>query len=159
MLANHAASYNGTSPIPNRRPTLGTSPTPQLFDFAKTDRRPSHSTGQRPPVFASRSTSAVVPASLPARSHMHVASHRVHPPPPPPQLGDDIELDMVFDGDEEDPSEGERSGSAERDDIDMDGLEGEGKVPALGTGSGGVKGRRKGMVFKCETCSKVSGAV
>lgn len=63
---------------------------------------------------------------------------------------------MAFDGDEEDPSEGERSGSAERDDIDMDGLDGEGKVPALGTGSGGVKGRRKGMVFKCETCSKVS---
>ena len=27
---------------------------------------------------------------------------------------------------------------------------------ALGSGSGGVKGRRKGMVFKCENCSKVS---
>lgn len=66
---------------------------------------------------------------------------------------------MAFDGDvEETPSEadGERSGSAERDDMDMDGLEDEGQVSALGTGSGGVKGRRKGMVFKCETCSKAS---
>jgi hypothetical protein len=68
-----------------------------------------------------------------------------------------MELDMAFDGDEDDYEEGARSGSAE---VDMeDDEEGEGKEDwrklALGTGSGGVKGRRKGMVFKCENCGKV----
>jgi hypothetical protein len=67
-----------------------------------------------------------------------------------------MELDMEFDGDEDDDGEIEggsgRSGSAELDE------EGEGKDwkgLALGSGSGGVKGRRKGMVFKCENCAKV----
>lgn len=54
------------------------------------------------------------------------------------------------DGDDEDDGEeeGGRSGSAEGEEDDWQKL-------ALGSGSGGVKGRRKGMVFKCETCSKV----
>lgn len=53
-------------------------------------------------------------------------------------------------GDDEDDGEiGSGSGSAGEE-------EGDWKKLALGTGSGGVKGRRKGMVFKCETCSKVS---
>jgi len=99
------ATY-GTS-FTNRRPS-GTSPTPQLFDFAKTDRRTT---------------------SL--------------------QTLPDMELDMAFDGDEDDDSG--RSGSAEPDDED----EKDWKKLALGTGSGGVKGRRKGMVFKCENCNKV----
>lgn len=77
-----------------------------------------------------------------------------------PGIVDDMELDMAFDGDEEDEEEGEsgRSGSAEPG-MDMD-EDDEGKDEwkklALGSGSGGVKGRRKGMVFKCETCDKVS---
>ncbi|WWC90466.1 uncharacterized protein L201_005402 [Kwoniella dendrophila CBS 6074] len=140
-----STSYNNASPIPNRRPTIsgsipGGSPTPQLFDFARTDRRPSA------PSIAGRTASAV-PASLPVRGNM---------PHPAHAEDDDIELDMEFDGDEDDDGEIEagsgRSGSA---DIDMDEDEdGEISKLALGTGSGGVKGRRKGMVFKCETCKK-----
>jgi len=61
---------------------------------------------------------------------------------------------MAFDGDEEDDE-----GSAELEmemDEDEDGeVKPEWKKLALGTGSGGVKGRRKGMVFKCENCAKV----
>lgn len=30
-----------------------------------------------------------------------------------------------------------------------------GKAVPLGTGSGGIKGKRKGMVFRCESCAKV----
>ncbi|WVQ95176.1 hypothetical protein IAU59_002270 [Kwoniella sp. CBS 9459] len=134
------SSYSGSTPIPNRRPTISNgSPTPQLFDFAKTDRRPSA------PQIAGRTASAV-PASLPVRGHPHSRQE------------DDIELDMEFDADDDDEGEGSgRSGSA---DIEMDMDEDDGEVKgewdklALGTGSGGVKGRRKGMVFKCETCSK-----
>lgn len=67
---------------------------------------------------------------------------------------------MEFGGDEDDDEEGDsgRSGSVELD-MDMDEMDGETKDAwrklALGTGSGGVKGRRKGMVFKCEHCNKV----
>nr|XP_018261725.1 uncharacterized protein I303_06168 [Kwoniella dejecticola CBS 10117]OBR83883.1 hypothetical protein I303_06168 [Kwoniella dejecticola CBS 10117] len=137
-----SGSYNDSRPIPNRRPTISGSGAPQLFDFAKTDRRPSA------PSVTSRTASAV-PASLPARSHMPHPVDHVH-------VGDDIELDMEFDGDEEDDGEikegSDRSGSA---DIEMDEDEdGEISKLAIGTGSGGVKGRRKGMVFKCETCKK-----
>lgn len=59
---------------------------------------------------------------------------------------------MEFGDDEEEEGESGRSGSAEVE----DGEEGDWKKLALGSGSGGVKGRRKGMVFKCEHCSKVS---
>jgi hypothetical protein len=146
------SSYSGSTPIPNRRPVpaaaTGTSPTPQLFDFAKTDRRPSQSASAPRPA-----RSSVIPASLPTRSILH--SHKLRPPTPEDE--DDMELDMAFDGDEDDYEEGARSGSAE---VDMeDDEEGGGKEDwrklALGTGSGGVKGRRKGMVFKCENCGKV----
>ena len=47
---------------------------------------------------------------------------------------DDEDEGMVVDGDE----------SGER-----------GKAVPLGTGSGGIKGKRKGMVFRCESCAKV----
>lgn len=42
------------------------------------------------------------------------------------------------------------------DDLDMDET-GDGSVNSLGLGqgSGGIKGKRKGMVFKCESCAKV----
>ena len=76
--------------------------------------------------------------------------------------GDDTELDVAFDGDEEDDEEVDsgRSGSADMDvDMGEDGEDEETKDElsklALGSGSGGLKGRRKGMVFKCENCSKV----
>ena len=67
---------------------------------------------------------------------------------------------MDFDGDEEYDEEGDsgRSGSADMD-MDMEGVDENTKEEwsklALGSGSGGLKGRRKGMVFKCENCSKV----
>nr|XP_019044942.1 hypothetical protein I302_06858 [Kwoniella bestiolae CBS 10118]OCF23872.1 hypothetical protein I302_06858 [Kwoniella bestiolae CBS 10118] len=135
-----SSSYNNAAPIPNRRPTISGSPVPQLFDFAKTDRRPSA------PALSHRTASAV-PASLPVRTNMPRAVQHED---------DDIELDMEFDGDDDDDGEikpgSDRSGSA---DIEMDGDDdGEISKLALGTGSGGVKGRRKGMVFKCETCKK-----
>jgi hypothetical protein len=70
-----------------------------------------------------------------------------------------MELDMEFDGDEDDDGEVEegsgRSGSAELEGME-DGERKDWEKLALGSGSGGVKGRRKGMVFKCENCSKVS---
>jgi hypothetical protein len=63
---------------------------------------------------------------------------------------------MEFDGDDDDERSGGRSGSAELD-MDDDGeIKNDPDLEklALGTGSGGIKGRRKGMVFKCENCSK-----
>lgn len=169
----HAASYAGPTPIPNRRPSnvsvngSGTSPSPQLFDFTKTDRRPSQTTKLPPTSSRSISASTLVPASLPNTSSIHarqqahfqaVAQARTVIE----RIDDEMELDMEFDGDDDDDGEitGSRSGSAEIDmDEDDDGeIKGKGKEwekLALGTGSGGVKGRRKGMVFKCENCSKV----
>lgn len=70
---------------------------------------------------------------------------------------------MDFDGEDADEEEGGSGSSAELEmemDMDMDEDDGEIKPEwnklALGTGSGGLKGRRKGMVFKCESCLKVS---
>jgi hypothetical protein len=161
----NATSYSGSTPIPNRRPSVlaGTSPTPQLYDFAKTDRRPSAS---RPsaPALNHRSVSAsatMVPASLPTRSNL--LGRR-------PVIPDIVDADMEVDSDDEEEDDGEvegnsgRSASQELDmDMEMDEEDGEGgaegkdwKKLALGSGSGGVKGRRKGMVFKCESCAKVS---
>ncbi|OWT38170.1 hypothetical protein C362_04036 [Cryptococcus neoformans Bt1] len=148
--SNRTTSSAGPAGM-TRRSTLGTSPAPQLFDFAKTDRRPSLS---RPAPTAAplptRSASAL-PGSLPTKGQLKA--------PTPPE--DDIELDMEFGDDDDDEDSRARSGSA--DDIDMDedeiepgddGARPEWEKLALGTGSGGVKGRRKGMVFKCETCNK-----
>ncbi|WVR09397.1 hypothetical protein IAU60_006464 [Kwoniella sp. DSM 27419] len=144
---NRTSSYTA-APVLGRRPTIsGSSPTPQLFDFAKTDRRPSVAAS------ASRAATAV-PASLPVRSTLQARAAAAQ------SQVDDIELDMQFDGDDDEEGEGSgRSGSADIDmDMDMDEEDGEGgkdwEKLALGTGSGGVKGRRKGMVFKCETCKK-----
>ncbi|WVN86261.1 uncharacterized protein L203_101423 [Cryptococcus depauperatus CBS 7841] len=135
-----------------RRSTLCTSPAPQLFDFTKTDRRPSHSR-PNPSAPLNRSASAT-PASLPKQIQQRLSLPE-----------DDLELDMGFDEDDDNgdevPEKG-RSGSAdvemdEDDEYPMDGdmaMRPEWEKLALGTGSGGIKGRRKGMVFKCETCSK-----
>lgn len=121
-----------------------------MFDFATTDgRRPalSRSSSNRP---------APVAASLPARG---LAGGARQLNPPPVVQTDDMELDMAFDGDDDDDERSRsRSGSA---DLDME-MEEPGQADAkldwdklaLGTGSGGIKGRRRGMVFKCETCSK-----
>jgi hypothetical protein len=42
----------------------------------------------------------------------------------------------------------------EMEDLEQNGAKVDWDKLALGTGSGGVKGRRRGMIFKCETCSK-----
>ncbi|TXT08870.1 hypothetical protein VHUM_02998 [Vanrija humicola] len=144
-----SSSYSsGATPIPGRRLSSATG-SPQLFDFAKTDRRPATVRAN------SRTTIA---ASLPSRG-IAGAPGRVQAAPT--VQADDMELDMEFDGDDDDDDRsGGRSGSAELD-MDMedeaepaDELKPEWEKLALGTGSGGIKGRRKGMVFKCESCSK-----
>ncbi|ORX38291.1 hypothetical protein BD324DRAFT_620292 [Kockovaella imperatae] len=158
---NHAATHSSSS----RRPGSSSSTTPQLFDFTKTDRRPSHN-GPRPVVHDRRSISnPLIAASLPngssLGSHVHNSSFKsALRAQALAQNGalranavEDGELDMTFDGEDED----DELGSLE--DLDMD-LDGEDLTPeeikklALGSGSGGVKGRRKGMVFKCENCGK-----
>jgi hypothetical protein len=42
------------------------------------------------------------------------------------------------------------------DEMEIDGETEEANPLALGTGSGGVKGRRRGQKFNCEICGKVS---
>jgi hypothetical protein len=86
---------------------------------------------------------------------MHAAARNIRHNPT-----EDMELDMAFDGEDEDEgdeADSGRSGSAELEmEMDEDGeVDPEWKKLALGTGSGGVKGRRAGMVFKCENCAKV----
>lgn len=150
LRSSRITSLDGPASM-TRRSTLGTSPAPQLFDFAKTDRRSSLS---RPAPTAAplptRSVSAV-PGSLPTKGQRKA--------PTPPE--DDIELDMEFGDDDDEENSRARSGSADDIDMDEDEIEPdaddsrpEWEKLALGTGSGGVKGRRKGMVFKCETCNK-----
>lgn len=74
--------------------------------------------------------------------------------------GDEVDPDDAFaglggggggDGDGDgDGGEGE----GDEGDVDMDGRKGR-IVRDVGKGSGGIKGKRKGMVFRCESCSKV----
>ncbi|ODN90698.1 hypothetical protein L198_06014 [Cryptococcus wingfieldii CBS 7118] len=135
-----------------RRSTLGSSPAPQLFDFARTDRRPSMSKPAPSAPLPGRSQSLAT--SVPTRASLRRPSQ-----PAPVPLQDDIELDMEFDGDDDEDDGEIRSGRSGSADIDMEddddgALKPEYEKLALGTGSGGVKGRRKGMVFKCETCNK-----
>lgn len=68
-----------------------------------------------------------------------------------------MELDMQFGGsDDDDRARSGRSGSQDIE-MDFDGEDsGEVITQALGSGSGGVKGRRKGETFDCEYCGKVS---
>ncbi|CAK9785374.1 uncharacterized protein COLE_06696 [Cutaneotrichosporon oleaginosum] len=151
-----STSMTSASPIPVRRSSnaANTGGLPALYDFAKVDgRRPAQSrttSTRQAPVQAS------VAASLPARG-LTGGARQLNPPPV--VQTDDMELDMSFDGDEDDDDQSRsRSGSAELD-MDMDETDQNGnkldwEKLALGTGSGGVKGRRKGMIFKCETCSK-----
>jgi len=136
---NHSASFTGNAPNLQRR-TSNAGPT--LYDFGKIDRRPSQS-GSRPMPTGrakSNSISSKVPASLPVRTSRL-----------PPQ-GEEFGFDLQFRGSDDD----ERSGSAEVDGDEMD-VDGDESNPlALGTGSGGVKGRRRGQKFNCEICGKVS---
>ncbi|BEI79822.1 hypothetical protein CcaverHIS002_0103510 [Cutaneotrichosporon cavernicola] len=144
-----STSMTTAAPIPVRRTSNAASiGLPAMFDFGKTD-------GRRPAPARSYSNRQVtVAASLPARG---LAGGARPLNPPPVVQNDDMELDMSFDGDDDDDRSRSRSGSA---DLDMDLDEpGQGNKLdwdklALGTGSGGIKGRRRGMVFKCETCSK-----
>ncbi|GMK59517.1 hypothetical protein CspeluHIS016_0801230 [Cutaneotrichosporon spelunceum] len=144
-----STSMTNVTAIPVRRPSnAAVTGLPTMFDFGKTD-------GRRPtPARSSSNRQAPGAASLPARG---VAGGARPLNPPPVVQNDDMELDMAFDGDDdEDERSRSRSGSAELD-MDMD-EPGVAKLDwdklALGTGSGGIKGRRKGMVFKCETCAK-----
>ena len=158
---NHSASY-----IPSRRSGPSSSPAPQLFDFAKTDRRPSHS-GSRPVGAGQRSISSpLVAASLPNGSSLLAQAQsssksalRAQALAQNGALGAnaiDGDLDMTFEDEEDD-----ELGSLDLEmDLDVEDLTPEEiKKLALGSGSGGVKGRRKGMVFKCENCGKVSSSV
>ena len=135
-------------------------PLPQLFDFATIDKQPSHLYGSASFAVPSNGRSvstSTVPASLPDRVYMSSRTPQINL-----SSGDDTELDVAFDGDEEDDEEVDsgRSGSADMD-VDMGEDEEDEETKdelsklALGSGSGGLKGRRKGMVFKCENCSKV----
>lgn len=64
---------------------------------------------------------------------------------------EELDFNLQFRGGSDDD---ERSGSGEVDEMEVDG---EDVNPlALGTGSGGVKGRRRGQKFNCEICGKVS---
>ena len=97
-------------------------------------------------------SSSLVSASLPIRSMPRVPARHVQPS----SVVDEV-LDLDGDGDEVDEGDSVRSGSpsdVEMND-DTEAQPGWDKL-ALGSGSGGVKGRRKGMVFKCEHCLKVS---
>jgi hypothetical protein len=133
-----SGSFTNASPALQRR-TSNAGPT--LYDFGKTDRRPSQS-GSRPMPAGrakSNSISSKVPASLPVRTSRL-----------PPQ-GEEFGFDLQFRGSDDD----ERSGSGEVDGDEMD-IDGDESNPlALGTGSGGVKGRRRGQKFNCEICGKV----
>jgi hypothetical protein len=86
-----------------------------------------------------------VAASLPVRSEL---SGR-----PRVNASDDIEFGPQFALASDDD---ERSGSAEMDfEMEIEGENVDSNPLALGTGSGGIKGRRKGQKFVCETCGKV----
>lgn len=141
------SSSQSGSTVPGRRlSNAAATGSPQLFDFAKTDRRPA--VGGR----ANSARTNSMAGSLPSHGIAGGAPLNVHPPPAVAPA-DDMELDMEFDGDDEDRSR-TRSGSDELDMEIEDEYKGEWEKLALGTGSGGIKGRRKGMVFKCESCAK-----
>lgn len=96
-----------------------------------------------------------VAASLPLHSHMQARLNKYNATSGPG--AEDMEMDMQFGGsDDDDRAASGRSGSQDLE-MDLDGEDG-GEVitQALGTGSGGVKGRRKGETFDCEYCGKVS---
>lgn len=95
-------------------------------------------------------------ASLPLHSHMQARLNSLHATPAASAAAEDMEMDMQFGGsDDDDRARSGRSGSQDIEmDLDEDG--GEVVTQALGTGSGGVKGRRKGETFDCEYCGKAS---
>jgi hypothetical protein len=146
-VMNHSASYTGNAP-PLQRRTSNANAGPTLYDFGKIDRRPSQS-GSRPMVVRpggrsnSISSSGRVAASLPVRNGFQGR--------PANGTGtEELDFGLQFRGGSDDD---ERSGSGEVDEMEIDG---EDINPlALGTGSGGVKGRRRGQKFNCEICGKV----
>lgn len=157
----HASSYAGPSPGNSRRlstsngSATGSGPGPQLYDFSKSDRPRPGASGPAPAMNARTVSTPAggVAASLPVRSVLQERLGRPQEQAP----GWEMELDMQFGGsDDDDRDRGRRSGS---DDIEMDFEETlatpEVVVAPLGSGSGGIKGRRKGVEFKCEHCAKV----
>lgn len=99
-----------------------------------------------------------VAASLPVRGPLHDRLAQANALALQNPSAEDMELDMQFGGSDDDDRAGSgRSGSADFDmEMEVD-ESGEVITQALGTGSGGVKGRRKGETFDCEYCGKVSG--
>ena len=93
-------------------------------------------------------------ASLPLQSHIQAMLDLARGGG---DSAEDMEMDMQFGGsDDDDRARMGRSGSQDIE-MDFDGEDsGEVITQALGTGSGGVKGRRKGETFDCEYCGKVS---
>lgn len=149
----HSTSYNGAAPRHQRR--LSNTATPQLYDFSKTDRPPHVGAGSSAMGARAASTPGGVVASLPIDSHMQARLNTINTTTPGSQA-EDMEMDMQFGGSDDDDRAGSgRSGSQDLE-MDLDGEDGgEVVTQALGTGSGGVKGRRKGETFDCEYCGKV----
>jgi hypothetical protein len=63
-----------------------------------------------------------------------------------------IKGEVTEGGEDVDPDEFGADGDVA---MDEDGKSGTRIVKDVGKGSGGIKGKRKGMVFRCESCSKV----
>lgn len=150
----HAASFNGVNP-PNARRLSNAAGAPQMYDFSKTDRPSQAVPGSSSMGPRAVSTPAGVAASLPVRGFLHdraLAQQQQQQKP----ATEDMELDMQFGGSDDDDRAG--SGRSGSQDIEMDVDEDTGEIitQALGTGSGGIKGRRKGETFDCEFCGKVS---
>lgn len=160
---SYSNTTTATGPIPNRRPSFNptTSAGPRLYDWAKTDNRaarPSNGHKARSGSITSVPRAAV-PASLPANAHLAAQLSRASIGLPSPGESAVQDFDDDFEGDEEDGADGEDDSAMDLDMEDEDGeVKPEWRKLALGTGSGGVKGRRKGEVFRCEKCGKVSGA-
>lgn len=149
----HSTSYSGTAPSNTRR--LSNAAAPQLYDFSKTDRPGQGTPGSSAMGARAVSTPGGVAASLPVRGYLQervLAQQQLQTS----AGGEDMELDMQFGGSDDDDRAG--SGRSGSQDIEMEVDEDTGEIitQALGTGSGGVKGRRKGETFDCEFCGKVS---
>ena len=94
-------------------------------------------------------------ASLPLHSHMQARLNSIHATAG--SSHEDMEMDMQFGGSDDDDRGGSRRSGSQDLEMDLDGEDGgEVVTQALGSGSGGVKGRRKGETFDCEYCGKVS---
>jgi hypothetical protein len=158
--------------------------TPKLFDFRTTDRPGTGGSGgggggtiaetsllsrqfrsdgagipPPPPNLRTTSTSAVIPtlqanASRPMTSSSSSANVPPKPAVRPRAMSVTMRIkgEVTEGGEDVDPDEFGADGDVA---MDEDGKSGTRIVKDVGKGSGGIKGKRKGMVFRCESCSKV----